>query len=405
MMQKLYSLPYPTRLALMSSIALGAVTCGLACLFFIDSGDLSALACAVAAASCTGLATYVVANLKPAAEPEVTPAAKQDKVSEMREALAREQEENRLKGEFLAHVSHELRTPLNAIINVPAALCQDYETFNAWHCEGCGNDYSPSEEGEIREGATEKCPECGGTMTMQIRAVYHGDPSEHYRFLRKTQHAAQHLLAVVSDILDFSKLDAGKMTITLSRTAVRTLIDEVRDTAGGLASPKGIILSWPEPPSAWAVDADPLKAAQILLNLLSNAVKFSPQGGRITVLCEVDASPNMMRFSVRDEGGGIPADKVQKLFENYRQVDDSAKRAHGGTGLGLVISRKLVELHGGKIGVDSVVGQGSTFHFTLPSSSAPAREFAGQVQPETDPSTLPGASVGQVMKQQLKRER
>ena len=323
-----------------------ALACAAVSLSAGGSTQALALACAALAGLLGMLGTYQAAVVLAA-------------------ALSQEQESNRLKGEFLAHVSHELRTPLNAIINVPAGLCADYQTFVAWHCEQCGSDFGA--EGKVDgQDVQETCPECGGGMRVQTRAVCNGDPSEHYRFLRKTQHAAQHLLAVVGDILDFSKLDAGKMTLDLRDTRLDRLINDVRDTASPLADAKNITLNWPEVPSEWSVHADPLKAAQILLNLISNAVKFSPEGGQITVRCVQKTESAMTTFSVQDQGAGIPQEKLTKLFENYQQVDDSSKRAHSGTGLGLVISRRLVELHGGQIGVDSIVGQGSTFHFTLP---------------------------------------
>ena len=302
----------------------------------------------------------------------------------MQTALEQAQEANRLKGEFLANVSHELRTPLNAIINVPAALVQDYETQLAWHCESCDADFNPPSDTQLTtEDAHAPCPKCGSSMSLRTIAFYHGDPSEHYHFLRRTLQSAQHLLAVVTDILDFSKLEAGKMTLTLTNVNIRSSFEEVRDTISVLAGAKAITINWPDLPPTRAVWADSVKLSQILLNLLSNAVKFSPKSSQIDILCSEDMQTQMTTFSVRDHGMGIPADKLGELFQSFRQVDGSHTRAHGGTGLGLAICRKLVELHGGTVGVHSVVGEGSTFSFTVPRRSpatqVTTQQFSGKV--------------------------
>ena len=291
--------------------------------------------------------------------------------SAMQSALAQAQEANRLKSEFLANVSHELRTPLNAIINVPPALCRDYDTQLLWHCHGCGSDFEPdpNSSGEVK---TETCPNCQAEMKLETRAFYHGDPTRHYHFLQRTLQSAQHLLAVVTDILDFSKLEAGKMTLRAEDMSVARMIADISETVAPLAEAKSIKVIWPKLADDVKVWSDPIKLAQVLLNLVGNAVKFTPDNGQIEVVfTRAETAGKLDQFMVRDSGIGIPKDKINQLFESFRQVDGSHTRAHGGTGLGLAISRKLVELGGGKIWVESDLGEGSRFYFTVPRTEPP----------------------------------
>lgn len=311
-------------------------------------------------------------------------AAVAEREAAMQAALEDAQKANRLKGEFLANVSHELRTPLNAIINVPAALLNDYETHLAWHCDGCGSDYAVSKSTVVSDDMPKAtCPECNTPMALQTRAFYHGDPSEHYHFLNRTLQSAQHLLSVVTDILDFSKLEAGKMTLNVRHISVGSVMEEVRDTIMGVASAKQVVVDFPQVPQSLQLWADSVKVAQVLLNLLSNAVKFSPKGSHITVTCTDDVAKGQTVFAVRDRGIGIPADKIDSLFQSFQQVDGSHTRAHGGTGLGLAICRKLVDLHGGKVWVESTLGEGSTFGFSIPHNVQPkvesSQHYSGRV--------------------------
>ena len=284
----------------------------------------------------------------------------------MQSALAQAQEANRLKSEFLANVSHELRTPLNAIINVPPALCRDYDTQLLWHCNSCNSDYEPDPDSQ-GEAKVEPCPNCSASMKLETRAFYHGDPTRHYHFLQRTLQSAQHLLSVVTDILDFSKLEAGKMTVHAETMSVAHMVADISETVAPLAEAKAIAVVWPELAPDVKIWSDPIKISQVILNLVGNAVKFTPENGKIEVVFTPGNGPAPMdQFMVRDSGMGIPSDKLNQLFESFRQVDGSHTRAHGGTGLGLAISRKLVELGGGRIWVESELGQGSSFYFTVP---------------------------------------
>lgn len=311
---------------------------------------------------------------------EMTYAVKQ-RESALQAALTAAEQANRLKSEFLANVSHELRTPLNAIINVPSALVRDYQTHLLWHCDKCSQDFEPDSDTKAStEDLQENCPDCGSAMTLSTRAFFQGDASTHYKFLQRSIQSAQHLLSVVTDILDFSKLDAGKMTLKQSSITVRPLLEEVRETVSVLAEAKSITLTLQNAATVPEVYADPVKLSQVIINLISNAVKFTPKGGTITVSVEPDAA-GMARFTVSDTGIGIPKDKLEVIFESFRQVDGSHTRSHNGTGLGLTISRKLVELHGGKIWAESELSRGSRFIFTMPlhSPDANAAEAASQL--------------------------
>jgi CheY-like chemotaxis protein len=205
----------------------------------------------------------------------------------------------------------------------------------------------------------------------------------------------RYLLAVVTDILDFSKLEAGKMTIHAESLVLRDVLTEVRDTVSTLASNKQISIEWPNLPPEAEVYADSTKLAQILLNLLSNAIKFTPKNGAVRLITSFNTDTQMYEFVVEDTGMGIPEDKIGTLFESFRQVDGSHTRAHGGTGLGLAISKKLVDLHGGRIWVTSKPGVGSRFGFTIPirpittsAMVADNREYSGRVLVVDDDRSL-----------------
>jgi len=225
---------------------------------------------------------------------------------------------SRHKSEFLSNMSHELRTPLNAIIGFAEVL------------------------GERMFGALN-----------DKQAEYVGDITE----------SGRHLLSLINDILDLSKVEAGRMELEVSDVDLPGLIDNalvlVRERAAG----RGIVVHRAVDERVGAVPADERKVKQVLLNLLSNAVKFTPEGGRI----DVRAAPidGAIEVAVRDTGVGIAPEEQAEVFEEFRQVGSSAARQEG-TGLGLALCRKFIELHGGQIRVASTLGQGSTFTFTLP---------------------------------------
>ena len=225
---------------------------------------------------------------------------------------------NRTKSEFLATMSHELRTPLNAIIGFSQIL-----------------------RDEILASITNEQKE----LVLDIHT------------------SGQHLLNMINDILDLSKIEAGKMELQIETFSVEEALEEVNTIINTLANQKQIQLSL-EFDQDVTMEADKVKFKQILYNLLSNAVKFTSEGGEVTTKFEVSGSELLGR--VTDTGVGIsPADQ-EKLFQPFTQLDASKGRTHSGTGLGLALTRRLVELHGGKIWVESEEGKGSIFLFTFP---------------------------------------
>ena len=225
---------------------------------------------------------------------------------------------NQHKSEFLANMSHELRTPLNAVIGFSEALQE--RMF-----------------GELNE---EQADDVGDI---------HG--------------SGKHLLSLINDILDLSKVEAGRMELEISTFSVPMAIDNALTLVKERASRHGIALECVLEPALGDIDADERKFKQILLNLLSNAVKFTPQGGQISVAAS--PIPGGVEVSVSDTGIGIAPEDCQAVFEEFRQVGPGSDTKAEGTGLGLALARKFVELHGGKIGVTSEVGKGSKFTFSL----------------------------------------
>jgi signal transduction histidine kinase len=226
------------------------------------------------------------------------------------------------KSEFLANMSHELRTPLNAIIGFSEVLSE--RMF-----------------GDLNEKQEE--------------------------YLRDIHASGQHLLSLINDILDLSKIEAGRMELELTAfdlpTAIENALTLVRERAGR----RGIALHHAEDQRLGQIRGDERKIKQVLLNLLSNALKFTPEGGRIDV--RAGLIDGMAEVSVADTGIGIAPQDQEAVFEEFRQVGTAAKKVEG-TGLGLALSRKFIELHGGRIWLKSEEGVGSTFTFTLPLTDA-----------------------------------
>ncbi|HZR00520.1 MAG TPA: response regulator [Chloroflexota bacterium] len=257
-----------------------------------------------------------------------------DRTAQLATAVRELEAASRAKSEFLANMSHELRTPLNAII---------------------------------------------GFSELLIDARDDEDAAARTAYLQTIHASGQHLLALVNDILDLSKIEAGKMEVRLAPVAVAEVVAQALATVQPLAARKGIAL-FVAAEGAGEIVADEGRLTQILLNLLSNAVKFTPEGGRVTV--EAVRLPDVVQVSVSDTGIGIAPEDHDRIFDEFQQVDGSASRRQEGTGLGLALTRRLVELHGGRIWVESALGQGSRFHVTLPSRPAPpavsvARASAG----------------------------
>ncbi len=184
--------------------------------------------------------------------------------------------------------------------------------------------------------------------------------------------SSKFLLNLINDILDLSKVEAGKIELIIEKLYVKTAIEETLNLIKEKASKHNIELKKEFDPGLKDIEADQQRFKQILFNLFSNAIKFSkPEGGTITVTSKKEE--DMARFSVSDTGIGIKEESLGKLFKEFGQADARISKQYGGTGLGLAITKKLIELHGGKIWVESKYGEGSTFDFTLPIKSKPGK--------------------------------
>jgi signal transduction histidine kinase len=250
-----------------------------------------------------------------------------ERTNELREANLRLMAADRSKNQFLANMSHELRTPLNSIIGFSSVLLES--TRN--------------------------------TLAPRL-----------YKFLENIHTAGNHLLELINDILDLSKIEAGKMELRADEFDLRETITAVERVMKGFAAEAHVrILSTIEP-GVPRVRLDEGRLKQILFNLLSNAVKFSPQGGSVRVaITHVDKTESpiaveTVRIEVADEGIGIPTDELQRIFVEFYQTEDGRRARKGGTGLGLSLTRNFVELHHGTIDVQSMPGEGSTFTLYLP---------------------------------------
>jgi signal transduction histidine kinase len=186
--------------------------------------------------------------------------------------------------------------------------------------------------------------------------------------------SGSHLLSLINDILDLSKVEAGRMELDLADFSVPMAIDNALTLVKERATRHGLALECTLDPAVADVHADERKFKQVMLNLLSNAVKFTPEGGRITVA----ARPvnDTVEVSVSDTGVGIAAEDCDAVFEEFRQVGQSSDAKAQGTGLGLALTRKFIELHGGRIWLTSAPGKGSTFSFTLPVAQPAAAQVA-----------------------------
>jgi signal transduction histidine kinase len=224
---------------------------------------------------------------------------------------------SRHKSDFLATMSHELRTPLNAIIGFSEVLHE--QMF--------------------------------GALNERQLAYVHDVLA-----------AGKHLLELINDVLDLAKIEAGRMELTLSEVAIPDLLRSAVSMHSERADRAGIALGLATDPAEITIPADERRVRQIVFNLLSNAVKFTPADGSVEVSAHLD--DGKVEIAVADTGPGIAAEDLESIFEEFEQADEGRKAE--GTGLGLPLSRKLVELHGGRLWAESEVGRGSTFRFTLP---------------------------------------
>ncbi len=236
----------------------------------------------------------------------------------------------RLKDEFLAGMSHELRTPLNAILGLSEALQE----------------------------------EVYGELTHKQR-----------KSLVTIEQSGRHLLELINEILDLSKIESGKMELQIAPVSLESLCESSLTLVKQQAHQKNINLNSKIADSEslgrstsrlWDIEADERRIRQVLVNLLSNAVKFTPEGGEVWLEVEADSESEILQFSVSDTGIGIAKENLDKLFKPFVQLDSSLSRRYAGTGLGLALVRRLVELHGGSVSVESELGKGSRFTVTLP---------------------------------------
>ncbi len=188
-------------------------------------------------------------------------------------------------------------------------------------------------------------------------------PEKVRKVIGRIGHNGRHLLNQINDVLDLSKIEAGELTISLNDYAMQDIVNGVISGVGSLAAEKNLTLNAIIPPDLPTGRGDDRRISQILLNLVGNAIKFTDEG---EVSVRVSASDGAFQVAVADTGIGISdADQAEILSEFY-QADSSSTRAHGGTGLGLAIAKRMVELHGGRLWVESVLGEGSTFSFSVP---------------------------------------
>jgi signal transduction histidine kinase len=215
-------------------------------------------------------------------------------------------------------MSHELRTPLNAIL---------------------------------------------GYTELMADGIYGELPEKTMGVLKRLENNGRHLLGLINDVLDLSKIEAGQLVLDLSDYSLEDIAQTVRSTLEPLAADKKLTFKVEVSPKLPAGHGDGRRLTQVLLNLIGNAIKFTDTG---EVVITGGATDGSFHLSVRDTGPGISAVDQAKLFQEFQQADNAITRKKGGTGLGLAISKRIVEMHGGKIWVESQVGKGSTFSFTVP---------------------------------------
>jgi signal transduction histidine kinase len=229
-------------------------------------------------------------------------------------------EANRLKNDFLANLSHELRTPLNAIIGFTELL----------------------HDGQVEATS-----------------------SQGKEFIADVLVSGRHLLQVIDEMLDLAKAEAGRLELQPVSVKAESLIDEVLEIARRLAERKRLVITKSVDPDFGAIVVDPARFKQIAYNYLSNAIKFTPDGGQVSVRL-LPSGADHFRLEVADNGIGIASTDLGRLFIEFQQLESALGKRHAGTGLGLALTKRLVEAHGGSVGVTSELGRGSTFFALLP---------------------------------------
>jgi signal transduction histidine kinase len=191
-------------------------------------------------------------------------------------------------------------------------------------------------------------------------------------YLKDILDSGRHLLSLINDILDLSKVEAGRMELEPSEFVLAEVLENGLTMIRERSSQHGITLTLQVDPTIETIEADERKVKQVIFNLLSNAVKFTPDGGRVELSARTSEDAAEVIVAVRDTGIGIGPEDQDRIFEEFRQAGRASGKSQEGTGLGLALTRRFVELHGGRIRVDSEVGVGSTFTFTLPLRGAPS---------------------------------
>jgi signal transduction histidine kinase len=226
---------------------------------------------------------------------------------------------NKHKSEFLATMSHELRTPLNSVI---------------------------------------------GFSDLMLERLYGELNEKQENYIRNIQLSGKHLLSLINDILDLSKIEAGRMELDVAQVHIPSALQNAMMLVRERAERQSVTLSCHVDPQVGSIPADERKFKQVMLNLLSNAVKFTPPGGRVDV--DARLANGHLEVSVRDTGVGIAPENRQAVFEEFRQVGRTGSSTQEGTGLGLALARRFAELHGGAISLESEPGKGSTFTVSIP---------------------------------------